>query len=184
MTGDMPSGGAGAKAFFRSVSDFIWPPRSLVSGARGAGRGPLTPEEFAKLRLCPSHSATGAGCRWMTAREMKPGAWPVLRAHRNWTGRGRRWSMMIFSRRPVLDLKRSGRRYGLSTFAGWMGQAGGALIDTADVIMPVPLQTRRTPGQVGVARKARRRNVTGAFRVRKGREGGLPEQACCWWMMY
>lgn len=43
------------------------------------------------------------------------------------------------SRRPVLDLKRSGRRDGLASFAGWMAQAGSSLLDEADVIVPVPL---------------------------------------------
>jgi ComF family protein len=82
-----------------------------------------------------------------------------------------------------------------------MRQAGGALIDEADVLVPVPLhytrlvmrgfnqsgwlaqavaaetgrqvavdalvRTRRTPSQAGLAGRARRRNVSGAFKVRK-----------------
>jgi ComF family protein len=207
MTGDMPSGGAGAKAFFRSVSDFIWPPRSLVSGERGAGRGPLSPAEFAQLRfisdpLCdrcgiPLDYRTGDET-WCVACLARPPRWERARA------------ALVYddvSRRPVLDLKRSGRRDGLATFAGWMGQVGGPLIDTAEVIVPVPLhytrlvmrgfnqsgwlaqavakasgkpvlvdalvRTRRTPSQAGLARRARRRNVTGAFRVRRSREGRI-----------
>lgn len=105
---------------------------------------------------------------------------------------------------PVLDLKRVGRRDGLGTLCGWMRQAGGALIDAADVLVPVPqhyytrlvvrgfnqsgllaqaigaetgrrvavdalVRTRRTPSQAGLAGRARRRNVSGAFRVRKSR---------------
>lgn len=207
MTGGMPTGGAGAKAFFRGVSDFIWPPRSLVSGERGTGRGPLSPAEFAKLRfisdpLCdrcgvPLDYRTGDET-WCVACLARPPRWDRARA------------ALVYddvSRRPVLDLKRSGRRDGLATFAGWMGQVGGPLIDTAEVIVPVPLhytrlvmrgfnqsgwlaqavgrtsgkpvlvdalvRTRRTPSQAGLARKARRRNVTGAFRVRKRREGRI-----------
>lgn len=207
MTGDMPTGRAGAKAFFRGVSDFIWPPRSLVSGERGTGRGPLSPAEFTKLRfisdpLCdrcgvPLDYRTGDET-WCVACLARPPRWDRARA------------ALVYddvSRRPVLDLKRSGRRDGLATFAGWMGQVGGPLIDTAEVIVPVPLhytrlvmrgfnqsgwlaqavakasgkpvlvdalvRTRRTPSQAGLARKARRRNVTGAFRVRKGREGRI-----------
>lgn len=203
----MPSGGAGAKAFFRGVSDFIWPPRSLVSGARGTGRGPLSPAEFAQLRfisdpLCdrcgiPLDYRTGDET-WCVACLARPPRWDRARA------------ALVYddiSRRPVLDLKRSGRRDGLATFAGWMGQVGGPLLDTAEVIVPVPLhytrlvmrgfnqsgwlaqavakasgtpvlvdalvRTRPTPSQAGLARRARRRNVTGAFRVRKGREGRI-----------
>ncbi|MFN4226003.1 MAG: ComF family protein [Hyphomonas sp.] len=207
MTADMPSRGAGAKAFFRSLADFIWPPRSLVSGARGIGRGPLSPEDFARLRfisgpLCdrcgvPLDYRTGDET-WCPACLARPPRW------------GRARAALVYdevSRRPVLDLKRSGRRDGLPAFAGWMRQVGGPLIDMADVIVPVPLhytrlvtrgfnqsgwlaqalgraagkpvlvdalvRIRRTPSQAGLARRARRRNVSGAFRVRRGREGRI-----------
>lgn len=43
----------------------------------------------------------------------------------------------------MLDLKRSGWRDGLGTFAGWMAQAGRILLDEADVIVPVPLHYGR-----------------------------------------
>lgn len=49
MARDMPKGQARAKAFFRAASDFLWPPRSLISSARGVGSGPLSPENFARL---------------------------------------------------------------------------------------------------------------------------------------
>ena len=114
------------------------------------------------------------------------------------------------SRRPVLDLKRAGRRDGLETLCGWMRQAGGALIDEADVLVPVPLhytrlvmrgfnqsgwlaqaigaetgrrvavdalvRTRRTPSQAGLAGRARRRNVSGAFKVRASRLAALKDK--------
>ncbi len=51
MAKDMPKGQARAKAFLRSASDFFWPPRSLIRGARGMGSGPLSPEDFAQLRF-------------------------------------------------------------------------------------------------------------------------------------
>jgi predicted amidophosphoribosyltransferase len=140
----MPTWGARAKALLRSAGDFFWPPR------------------------------------WDRAR-----------------------AALIYdeaSRRPVLDLKRAGRRDGLGTLCGWMRQAGGVLIDEADVLVPVPLHaacgagfqpvrlagagggggvraaggggcagahTRRTPSQAGLEGRARRRNVSGAFKVRK-----------------
>jgi len=48
------------------------------------------------------------------------------------------------SLRLVLDLKRSGRRDGLGTFSSWMMRAGrGALLDEADVIVPVLLHYAR-----------------------------------------
>ena len=47
------------------------------------------------------------------------------------------------SRRPVLDLKRSGRRDGLATLSSWMLQSGRTLVDEADLIVPVPLHYAR-----------------------------------------
>lgn len=41
------------------------------------------------------------------------------------------------------------------------------------VLVDALVRTRPTPSQAGLARRARRRNVTGAFRVRKGREGRI-----------
>ncbi len=47
------------------------------------------------------------------------------------------------ARRPVLDLKRAGRRDGLVTLAGWMQMAGRDLLEEADLIVPVPLHYTR-----------------------------------------
>lgn len=207
MTGDMPKRRAGAKAFLRQAADFLWPPRSILSGERGMGSGPLSPGDFQQLRfisdpLCdrcgvPLDYRTGDET-WCAVCLARPPRWSRARA------------ALVYddlSRRPVLDLKRAGRRDGLATLAGWMQQAGGSLIDEADVLVPVPLhytrlvvrgfnqsgwlaqaigaaagravlvdalvRTRRTPSQAGLAGRARRRNVSGAFRVRKARLGGV-----------
>jgi predicted amidophosphoribosyltransferase len=135
--------GARAKAFLRSAGDFFWPPRSIVSGARGMGSGPLSPEDFARLRfisdpLCdrcgvPLDYRTGDET-WCVVCLARPPRWDRARA------------ALIYdetSRRPVLDLKRAGRRDGLGTLCGWMRQAGGALIDEADLLVPVPLHYTR-----------------------------------------
>ncbi len=47
------------------------------------------------------------------------------------------------SRKPILDLKRAGRREGLTTFATWMALAGRDLLQDTDLIVPVPLHYRR-----------------------------------------
>lgn len=206
----MPKRRAGAKAFLRQGADFFWPPRSLISGARGMGSGPLSPEDFARLRfisdpLCdrcgvPLDYRTGDET-WCVVCLARPPRWDRARA------------ALIYddqSRRPVLDLKRAGRRDGLETLAGWMRHAGGDLIAAADVMVPVPLhytrllvrgfnqsgwlaqaisaetgrrvvvdglvRTRRTPSQAGLAGRARRRNVSGAFKVRGSRAAEIEGQ--------
>jgi ComF family protein len=114
------------------------------------------------------------------------------------------------SRDLVLAFKHQGRRDGLKTFAGWMVAAGGALLEEADLIVPVPLhyfrlvrrgfnqsvwlaqalgeladrrvgvdllkRTRPTPSQGGLSAEGRRRNVQGAFRVKRRAETRLKDQ--------
>lgn len=121
------------------AADFLWPPRSLVSRERGLGKGPLGPHEFGQIHFlsgavcdrCGTPLGTeldeGAVCAACIAR---PPRWDRARAA---------FVYEAASRRLVLDLKRSGRRDGLGTFSGWMAQAGRALLDEADVIVPVPL---------------------------------------------
>lgn len=161
----MPTGNARAKVILRYMRDFFWPPRSLISGARGMGRGPLSPKDFARLRfvsdpLCdrcgvPLDSRTGDET-WCTVCIARPPRWDRARA------------ALIYvdvSRRPALDLKRAGRRDGLETLCGWMRQAGGVLVRTC-----------RTPGQAGLAGRAGRRNVSGAFKVRASRLAALKDK--------
>ncbi|KCZ92438.1 ComF family protein [Hyphomonas johnsonii] len=143
MQGDMDRSGAQAKGFLRGATDFLWPPRSLVSGQRGVGKGPLAPDEFAQIHFltgpvcdrCGSplgfDMGEGAACAPCIAR---PPRWHRARA------------AMVYdaaSRRPVLDLKRSGRRDGLETLAGWMQRAGSDLLAEADILVPVPLHYSR-----------------------------------------
>jgi len=47
------------------------------------------------------------------------------------------------SSRLALDLKRGGRRDGLSVFAAWMAEAAAPLIEETDLIAPVPLHWTR-----------------------------------------
>lgn len=190
-----------AKGFLRQMRDFLWPPRSLVSGARDAGGAPLSPEEFRSLAFITGPVCNRCGvpvatetppetiCAVCTAR---PPRWQRARAALIYDE---------YARRPVLDLKRAGRRDGLSLLAAWMGRAGEDLLAEAELIVPVPLhysrlvmrgynqsawlaqalgrqagvavsvdalkRTRRTPSQAGLSGRARRRNVTGAFAVRR-----------------
>ncbi|MFN4023266.1 MAG: ComF family protein [Hyphomonas sp.] len=139
----MTPAGRAAKQLFRKGRDFLWPPRSLISGERGEGQGPLSPGEFRQIHfitdpVCnrcglPQEYEVGpeAECPACIAR---PPRWRRARA------------ALVYddlSRRPVLDLKRSGRRDGIDTLAGWMIAAGGGLVAEADLIVPVPLHYTR-----------------------------------------
>ncbi len=212
MASDMNRPRGAAKQFLRGVADLVWPARSLVSGARAGATGPLLPEEFAALQFI-----TGTICRRCgtpldtengTLRDQDGVVCAGCLAHSpRWHAARAALVYDAAARRPVLDLKRSGRRDGLAVMAGWMRLAGAELIDTADVMVPVPLhytrliqrgfnqsvwlaeaiaretgvpvlpdalkRTRRTPSQAGLSGRARRRNVAGAFGVRKSRAAAL-----------
>ncbi|MEQ8557909.1 MAG: ComF family protein [Henriciella sp.] len=140
---DMDRLGRAAKAGLRSIGDFVWPPRSLVTGQSHAGQGLIPPEDFARLAFL-----NGSGCRSCAmptesdlgdatlcgACAANPPAWHAARAAVEYDEA---------SRKAVLDLKRAGRRDGLPVFAAWMALAGADLLADADLIVPVPLHYRR-----------------------------------------
>jgi ComF family protein len=143
MAGDMEQQTSRSKAFLRSTADFLWPPRSLVSRERGIGKGPLAPQEFSQI-----HFLSGAVCDRCGAplgAEVSEGAVCAVCIARppRWDRARAAFVYEAASRRLVLDLKRSGRRDGLVTFAGWMAQAGARLLAEADLIVPVPLHYAR-----------------------------------------
>lgn len=132
-----------AKGLLRGVADFLWPQRSLVSGQRGVGKGPLSPGEFAAIGFltAPVCETCGGPLEF----DLGPGAQcaPCIARPPRWD---RARAALIYdaaSRRIVLDLKRSGRRDGLHVMTGWMHRAGAQLVDEADMIVPVPLHYTR-----------------------------------------
>ncbi len=197
--------GRETKQALARLADAVWPQRSLVSGE--PARGALSAADFAALafitgpvcRMCGLPQALDLGPEALCAACIaRPRAWSRARAALAYDD---------VSRRPILDLKRSGRRDGLAVMATWMALAGADLLAQADVIVPVPLhylrlasrgynqsgwlaralaartgvpvrlaaleRHRATPSQAGLSPRARRRNVRGAFRVRRSHMGAI-----------
>ena len=195
----MKAGRRRAKSRFRQTRDFLWPPRSLISGDRGEGAGPLRPEEFTKFRFITDPVCNRCGVPQDYDAGPEAECLACIARPPRW---GRARAAFVYdevSRRPVLDLKRVGRRDGLEILAGCILQSGSLLAEEAELIVPVPLhytrlmtrgfnqsawlaqaagrrvcidaqkRTCRTPSQAGLSTRARRRNVTGAFNVRRAR---------------
>lgn len=203
----MGEAGRRAKAVLRAAGEMVWPSRTLIDGRRDLGGPGLAAEEWAQLDFltppichrCALPLEIDLGpegeCAACLAR---PPRWQRARA------------ALVYNdaaRRPILDLKHSGRRDGLQLMAGWMVQASGPLLDDAELIVPVPLHYRRlarrgynqagwlaealakrsgvplridllkrvraTPSQAGRSVRARRRNVAGAFALRRGKRAAL-----------
>ncbi len=203
MGGHMRPRTSWAKSFWRLASNFLWPPRSLISGERGEGAGPVSPAEFSQLTFISPPICDACGLPMPLDLGPEARCAPCVARPPRWQ---RARAALVYdeiARRPVLDLKRSGRRDGLATLAGWMVLAGGELLEDADLLVPVPLhytrlvvrsfnqavwlaaaisrrsgvpaipdlliRRRRTPTQAGLSGRGRRRNVAGAFVVRRSR---------------
>lgn len=132
-----------ARAGLRSLTNFIWPQRSLLTGRRHDGDAPLTPEDFQALTFL-----NGAGCRRCGvpleldlgeeticgACAAKAPKWHQARAAIAYDER---------SRQAILELKHAGRRDGLSAMCNWMAMAGRDILPDTDWLVPVPLHYQR-----------------------------------------
>ncbi|MDJ0920959.1 MAG: ComF family protein [Henriciella sp.] len=140
---DMHWAARSAKVGIRSIVDFVWPSRSIVSGERHGGTGAVPAHEFANLQFL-----IGSGCR-MCAVPMEvdlgeanlcgacaahPKAWDQGRAAIAYDD---------VSRQIILDLKHAGRRDGLATMTNWMAMAGQDILQQTDWLVPVPLHYQR-----------------------------------------
>jgi ComF family protein len=129
------------------LADLIWPPRSLLSERLVDRAGVIEPALWTRLRFLgppqcaccgypfETSEAEGAVCGACAAQ---PPAYEAARAALAYDD---------LSRRLVLELKRAGRRDGLSVFAAWMVQAGGEVLGASDLAVPVPLHWTRLAGR-------------------------------------
>ncbi|MHA7900948.1 MAG: phosphoribosyltransferase family protein [Henriciella sp.] len=143
MSSDMHWTTRSARAGLRSLANFVWPQRSLLTGERHSGDGPLTPEDFAKLNFL-----NGSGCRDCAmpleidhgeasqcgACAAKAPKWDQARAAIAYDE---------VSRQAILELKHAGRRDGLKAMSNWMAMAGRDILPETDWLIPVPLHYQR-----------------------------------------
>lgn len=203
MGSDMHWTARSARAGLRSLTNFVWPHRSIVTGHRHGGDGPLAAADLAELSFL-----NGTGCRSCAipldidlgddnlcgACAAKAPKWDQARAALAYDD---------VSRQAILELKHAGRRDGLRAMCNWMALAGRDILPETDWLVPVPLhyqrlasrgfnqaawltqgvarctgtlalldglsRKRNTPSQGGLTARQRRRNVAGAFEVRKSR---------------
>ncbi|MEL6724514.1 MAG: ComF family protein [Pseudomonadota bacterium] len=143
MSSDMHWTRRSARAGLRSLANFVWPHRSIVTGERHGGDGPLTPDDFAKLNFL-----NGTGCRSCAMPldidlgddsvcgvcGAKAPKWNQARAAIAYDD---------VSRQAILELKHAGRRDGLRVMCNWMAMAGRDILPETDWLVPVPLHYQR-----------------------------------------
>ncbi|MFN3214205.1 MAG: ComF family protein [Henriciella sp.] len=207
MSSDMHWTTRSARAGLRSLANFVWPQRSILTGERHGGDGVLTADDFSRLTFL-----NGAGCRSCAVPlEVDYGEHSLCGAC---AAKAPKWDQARAaiaydqaSRQAILELKHAGRRDGLSAMSNWMAMAGRDVLPETDWLVPVPLhyqrlasrgynqaawlaqavarktgtlalvdalsRKRNTPSQGGLTARQRRRNVAGAFEVRKSRLGRI-----------
>ncbi|MEM9469524.1 MAG: ComF family protein [Pseudomonadota bacterium] len=130
------------------IVDFVLPPRCLMTGEIVDKQGMITPESWAQLNFiaapfCDScgipfdfdiaGSETEAGQKCATCLKKAP-EYDQARAALIYDD---------FSRNLILPFKHGDKTHFVLGFLPWLKQAGGELIDQADLIMPVPLHRLR-----------------------------------------
>ena len=143
MGSDMHWTARSARAGLRSLTNFVWPHRSIVTGQRHGGDGPLTADDMAELNFL-----NGTGCRSCAipleidlgedslcgACAAKAPIWDQARAAVAYDD---------VSRQAILELKHAGRRDGLRAMGNWMALAGRDILPETDWLVPVPLHYQR-----------------------------------------
>ena len=132
-----------SKRAVEKATSTLWPTRSILTNRPAGNRACLNPEDFQALSfisgpVCqrcgvPMSFAYGDDLTCAACIARAP-AWQSARA------------ALVYddsSARPILALKRAGRRDGLPTMARWMHRAAGDILEGADLITAVPLHRSR-----------------------------------------
>jgi len=134
---------AGAAALARSAADLALPPQCLACETPVATQGSLCASCWSKLRLIEKPYCARLGIPF--AYDIGLGALSA-EAIADPPPFDRCRAVAVFddvARKLVHGLKYRDRLELAAWMAGWMRRAGGELIAEADVIVPVPLHTRR-----------------------------------------
>jgi ComF family protein len=131
-----------ARRLLTSVTDLVWPPRSLLSDARVGRAGTIEPDLWQGLVFLYGTSCLRCGMPLPDASSPES-ICPVCLAHTP------HFEMMRaalayddISKPMVLAMKHAARKDGVKVFANWMVEAA-PFVRQADVIVPVPLHWTR-----------------------------------------
>ncbi len=132
-----------ARAGLRSLANFVWPHRSIITGERHGGAGPISADDFAQINFL-----NGNGCRTCAVplelylgEETQCGACAAKAP--KWHQARAAIAYDDISRQAILELKHAGRRDGLSAMCNWMALAGRDILPDTDWLVPVPLHYQR-----------------------------------------
>jgi len=122
------------------ATETLWPHRSIITGKPSGGRACLAPADFNCLRFITGPVCQTCGTPQVT--EIGTCAPCIARAPK-WSHARAALVYDDYSAKPILALKRAGRRDGLGTMARWMKRAAGDVLQDADIVTAVPLHRSR-----------------------------------------
>ncbi len=134
---------SGARSLLARAADVVWPPRSLLSDAIVDRPGAIDAAHWARLQFLGPPWCAACGFPFATVEAPDALCGACTAAPPPYASARAPLAYDDESRRLVLDLKRSGRRDGLRVFAGWMAEAGAAMLAEADLLVPAPLHWTR-----------------------------------------
>jgi ComF family protein len=127
----------------RAVLDLVYPPLCIGCRAQVAEPGALCADCWANIRFLDGPMCAACGLPF----EFDPGAGTLCAAcHAHPPAFDKARAIMRYdeaSRGPILALKHGDRLDLSPAFARWLDRGGRALLDEADVLVPVPLHPSR-----------------------------------------
>lgn len=132
-----------AEETVRQVLGWLLSGQSLLSGQPLLGRGQFSAEEFASLDFITAPYCDQCGLPFDRMEESGQVCGACVANPPSWAQARAPFAYDDVSSQLILALKRGGRRNGLKLFARYMLEAGREQIDTADVLVPVPIHYRR-----------------------------------------
>lgn len=127
----------------RWVTDFLWPPRSLLGGTGVQLPGRIDPAQFGAVSFITAPLCVRCGAPLGSAGEAGQTCGACLHDPPDYDAARAPLAYNNAARTLVLDLKRGGRRDDLPVFARWMAQAAGDLDLRHILNTPMPLHWTR-----------------------------------------
>lgn len=133
----------GRRSILARAADIVWPPRSLLSDRMVDRPGVIEAALWSELKFLGAPQCEACGYPFETAVETGALCGACVADPPPYASARAAIAYDDHARKLVLDLKRSGRRDGLTAFSAWMARAGTEALAEADLIAPTPLHWTR-----------------------------------------
>jgi len=132
-----------SKQAIEKATGTLWPRRSLISGDPVGDAGDLAPSDFTRLTFIGGALCDSCGTPGLHGNHDRA-ICPACHANQPKWRRAR--AALVYddvSSKPILSLKRAGKRDGLKVMGRWMARASEDVLGEVSLITPVPLHRRR-----------------------------------------